>query len=144
MVLEQFRSGGCLSYLLGCDQRASALLVDPEISLVDRYLASASQHGMQIRYVLDTHTHADHFSASRKLAAQLRVPVVMHRGSPAPFVDIRVDDGETLIVGQLRVKVLHTPGHTADSTCLLVDDCLFSGDTLLIGATGRTDLPTGD
>lgn len=144
MILEPFRSGGCLSYLVGCDQHCSALLIDPEISLFDRYVARASHHGLRLRYLVDTHTHADHFSASRKLAGLMHVPVVMHRHSPAPFVDLRVDDGETLIVGSLRFAVLHTPGHTADSMCLLVEDCLFSGDTLLIGGTGRTDLPTGD
>jgi glyoxylase-like metal-dependent hydrolase (beta-lactamase superfamily II)/rhodanese-related sulfurtransferase len=144
MILEQFRHGGCLSYLVGCEERAVALLIDPEIHLVDRYLASASQHGVQVRHILDTHTHADHFSAGRKLAAQLHLPIIMHRASPAPFVDIHVDDGETLIVGQQRLKVLHTPGHTADSISLLVEDCVFTGDTLLIGATGRTDLPSGD
>ncbi|HJV24837.1 MAG TPA: rhodanese-like domain-containing protein [Aromatoleum sp.] len=144
MILEQFRAGGCLSYLVGCEQRCGALLIDPEISLVDRYLASCSHHGLQIHYLYDTHTHADHFSASRTLARRLEVPVVMHRLSPAPYVDIRVDDGEALIVGNLRLQILHTPGHTVDSTCVRVEDCLFSGDTLLIGATGRTDLPTGD
>ena len=99
---------------------------------------------MRIHYVVDTHTHADHFSAARELARQLGVPVVMHRASPAPFVDVRVDDGETLVVGKLRLQVLHTPGHTDDSMCLLLDDRVFTGDTLLIGGTGRTDLPTGD
>jgi rhodanese-related sulfurtransferase len=68
----------------------------------------------------------------------------MHRQSPAPFVDMRVDDGEMIIVGELRLRVLHTPGHTRDSVCLLLPDRLLTGDTLLIGGTGRTDLPTGD
>lgn len=144
MILEQFRAGGCLSYLVGCEQRCGGLIIDPEISLVDRYLASAAHYGLQLHYLVDTHTHADHFSASRKLSQKLGLPVVMHRASPAPYVDIRVDDGECLIVGQLRIQVMHTPGHTADSICLAVEDCLFTGDTLLIGATGRTDLPTGD
>lgn len=144
MILEQFRSGGCLSYLVGCEKRCSAVLIDPEISLVDRYLASCARHGLQLHYLVDSHTHADHFSASRLLAERLRVPVVMHRLSPAPHVDIRVDDGETLIVGELRLHVMHTPGHTIDSICLRGDGCVFTGDTLLIGATGRTDLPTGD
>ncbi|MCB1928629.1 MAG: MBL fold metallo-hydrolase [Rhodocyclaceae bacterium] len=144
MILEQFRSGGCLSYLVGCERHGSAVIVDPEIALVDRYQAAAAQHGLRLHYLVDTHTHADHFSACRKLAGQLRLPVVMHRASPAPFVDIRVDDGECLIVGALRLQVLHTPGHTADSICLAVEDCVLTGDTLLIGATGRTDLPTGD
>lgn len=144
MILEQFRSGGCLSYLVGCEKRCSAVLIDPEIGLVDRYVASCARHGLQLHYLVDTHTHADHFSASRVLATRLRVPLAMHRLSPAPHVDIRVDDGETLIVGELRLRVMHTPGHTLDSICLRTDDCVFTGDTLLIGGTGRTDLPTGD
>lgn len=81
---------------------------------------------MQIQYLLDT--HADHFSASRELAGRLHVPVAMHRASPTLFVDIRVDDGETLIVGSLRLAILHPPGHTADSICVRVEDCLFTGD----------------
>jgi len=72
------------------------------------------------------------------------VPIVMHRDSPAPFVDMRVDDGEMIALGRLRLRVLHTPGHTRDSMCLVVEDRVFTGDTLLIGATGRTDLPSGD
>jgi rhodanese-related sulfurtransferase len=68
----------------------------------------------------------------------------MHRASPAPFVDLRLDDGEMLVIGKLRLRVLHTPGHTRDSMCLIAEDRVFTGDTLLIGATGRTDLPTGD
>jgi rhodanese-related sulfurtransferase len=68
----------------------------------------------------------------------------MHRASPTPHVDMRVDDGELIVVGKLRLQVLHTPGHTSDSMCLVAEDRVFTGDTLLIGATGRTDLPTGD
>jgi glyoxylase-like metal-dependent hydrolase (beta-lactamase superfamily II) len=68
----------------------------------------------------------------------------MHRQSRAPFVDMRVDDGEMLLVGELRLRVLYTPGHTRDSMCLQLADRLLTGDTLLIGGTGRTDLPTGD
>jgi rhodanese-related sulfurtransferase len=69
---------------------------------------------------------------------------VMHRASPAPGVAMRVDDGESIVVGKLRLQVLHTPGHTADSMCLVGADRVFTGDTLLIGGTGRTDLPSGD
>jgi rhodanese-related sulfurtransferase len=68
----------------------------------------------------------------------------MHRLSPAPYADLRVDEGDTLKIGDLRLAVLHTPGHTRDSICLLGEDRVFTGDTLLIGATGRTDLPSGD
>src|SRR3546814_19571312 len=68
----------------------------------------------------------------------------MHRESPSPHVDIRVEDGHLLPLGELRLNMIHTPGHTRDSMCVHVEDRVFSGDTLLIGGTGRSDLPTGD
>jgi glyoxylase-like metal-dependent hydrolase (beta-lactamase superfamily II)/rhodanese-related sulfurtransferase len=144
MIFESFIVGGCKSYMAGCDATRAAVLIDPELSLIDRYLGLASQHGVHIRYIVDTHTHADHFSASRELGKALSAPVVMHRLSPAPHADLHLDDGDMLICGDLRMKALHTPGHTRDSMCLTVEDRVFTGDTLLIGATGRTDLPTGD
>jgi len=144
MIFEQIPTGGCQSYLIGCDESCAAALVDPEITQIDRYLALAARDGLRIRFLIDTHTHADHFSATQELARRLEIPVVMHRQSPAPFVDMRVDDGEMIIVGNLRLRVMHTPGHTRDSVCLLLPDRLLTGDTLLIGGTGRTDLPTGD
>ena len=144
MIFEQIASGGCRSYLIGCGETCAAALIDPEVSQIDRYLALAGQHGVRIRYLIDTHTHADHFSAGRQLARRLDVPVMMHQASPAPFIDMRLGDGESIALGKLRLKVMHTPGHTRDSMCLRVENRLFTGDTLLIGATGRTDLPTGD
>jgi glyoxylase-like metal-dependent hydrolase (beta-lactamase superfamily II) len=144
MIFEQIATGGCQSYLVGCAETCAAAVIDPELSQFDRYLALAARNGLRIRFVIDTHTHADHFSCAGELARRLDVPAVMHRASPAPMVDMRVDDGELVVVGNLRLKVLHTPGHTSDSMCLVAEDRVFSGDTLLIGATGRTDLPTGD
>ena len=144
MIFEQVATGGCQSYLVGCDETCAAALIDPEITQIDRYLALATKHGMRIRFLIDTHTHADHFSATQELARRLEVPVIMHRQSRAPFVDMHVDDGEMILVGGLRLRVLYTPGHTRDSMCLQLPDRLLTGDTLLIGATGRTDLPTGD
>ncbi len=144
MIFEQIATGGCLSYLVGCPDTCAAALIDPEISQHDHYLAAAARHGLRIRYVIDTHTHADHFTATAQLAEELHVPVAMHRASRAPFVDLALGDGEMIAVGKRRLHVLHTPGHTQDSMCLLVEDRVFTGDTLLIGATGRTDLPGGD
>jgi len=114
------------------------------ISAIERYRGLASKHGLTIRYAIDTHTHADHFSAARGIARALNAQVVMSHLSPAPFIDMRLDDGDMLLVGDMRITAMATPGHTADSTCLLVQDHVFTGDTLLIGGTGRTDLPTGD
>ena len=144
MIFEQVASGGCQSYLVGCADTCAAALIDPELSQIDRYLALTARDGLRIHYVIDTHTHADHFSATRQLAKQLGVPLVMHRLTPATGIDLRVDDGEMIVVGKLRLRVLHTPGHTIDSMCIVAGDRVFTGDTLLIGATGRTDLPTGD
>ncbi len=144
MIFEQVASGGCRSYLIGCEQSCAAALIDPELSQIDRYLGLATHHGVRIRYLIDSHTHADHFSATREISRRLNVPIVMHQASPAPFVDMRMGDGESIVLGQLRINVMHTPGHTRDSMCLRVENHLFTGDTLLIGATGRTDLPTGD
>ena len=144
MIFEQIVTGGCQSYLVGCEATRSAVLIDPEFSQIDRYVGRVSQLGLHVRYVIDTHTHADHFSGSRELGKALGAPVVMNRLSPAPFADIRLDDGDMLIVGEMRLQALHTPGHTRDSMCLVMADRVFTGDTLLIGGTGRSDLPSGD
>jgi len=144
MILETIATGGCRSYLVGCPDTCAAALIDPELGQIDRYVGLAARNGLRIRFLIDTHTHADHFSATKEMARQLGVPVVMHRHSPAPFVDMRLEDDELLAVGRLRMQVMYTPGHTRDSICVKVADCLFTGDTLLSGATGRTDLPTGD
>ena len=93
MIFEQIATGGCQSYLVGCEATRSAVLIDPEFSQIDRYLGLVSQLGLHVRYVVDTHTHADHFSGSRELGKALGAPVVMNRLSPAPFADIRLDDG---------------------------------------------------
>src|SRR5271165_6634346 len=99
MIFEQLAVGGCQSYVVGCPETFSGALIDPEIRLIDRYRAIAARDGLTIHYVIDTHTHADHFSASRLLGETLDAPVVMHRESPAPFADLRLDDGCMLIVG---------------------------------------------
>lgn len=120
------------------------MIVDPLLDLADRYAAAAAAHGLRIWHLIDTHTHADHFTATKALAPRLGAAVVMHRASPAPFVDVRVGDDETIVAGDLRIRVLQTPGHTADSMCLILPDRVLTGDTLLLGSVGRTDLPTGD
>jgi glyoxylase-like metal-dependent hydrolase (beta-lactamase superfamily II)/rhodanese-related sulfurtransferase len=130
--------------VIGCEDTRAALIVDPELGSTDRYVALATEKGLRIRYLLDTHTHADHFTATRELAPQLGAPIVMSRRSAAPFVDLRVEDGDTMIVGKVRCRIHETPGHTDDSLCVEVEDRVLTGDTLLIGGTGRTDLPTGD
>ena len=144
MIFERIATDACQSYLLGCAATHAAIVIDPNLHRIEHYLSLAARHGLAIRYVLDTHTHADHFSAAKEMGQRLNAPVVTHRLSPAPYAELMLDDGEQLKVGDITLKALHTPGHTRDSMCLLAEDRLFTGDTLLIGGTGRTDLPTGD
>ena len=141
---EQIRSGGCLSYILGCHKEKLCVVIDPEQDKADEYLGLAEFLSSRIIYAIDTHTHADHVSACKILRDRTGAKVVMHRASDAPYVDLKVDDGDVIRCGEISIRVLSTPGHTEDSTCLLVGDRLFTGDTLLIGGCGRTDLPGGN
>ena len=94
--------------------------------------------------MIDTHTHADHRSGIWDLAELTEAKVVMERHAPAPHVDVHVSQGDVLEVGDLRLKILFTPGHTPDGISLYVDGRVLTGDTLLIGGTGRADFPGGD
>ncbi|HLY38629.1 MAG TPA: MBL fold metallo-hydrolase, partial [Candidatus Binatia bacterium] len=97
MIFEEIRTGGCCSYVVACGETCAGVVVDPEMSQIDKTLGILAKAGVRVRYVVDTHTHADHFSASRELARRFGVPRVMHRASIAPDVDVRIDEGETLI-----------------------------------------------
>lgn len=141
---EQIRSSGCLSYLLGCATDKACVVIDPELDKADDYVALARFLGSTLLYAIDTHTHADHNSACKVMRERHGVKVVMHRATDAPYVDVRVDDGEEIKFGRLSLRVVHTPGHTQDAMCLLIQDRIFTGDTLLIGGCGRTDLPGGN
>jgi glyoxylase-like metal-dependent hydrolase (beta-lactamase superfamily II) len=102
MIFEQAATGGCQSYLIGCNETSAAAVIDPEVRQINRYQALAAQHGVRIRYVIDTHTHADHFSGSRQLSELLDIPVVAHQNSPSPYVTMRVEEGDLIKVGGLR------------------------------------------
>ena len=144
IFFEQIRSAGCLSYILGCAKEKVCVVIDPELDKADDYAGLTTFLGAKILYAIDTHTHADHNSACKVMRERFGVKVIMHRAADAPYVDIPVEDGEEIRFGRQSLKVIHTPGHTLDAMCLLSTDRVFTGDTLLIGGCGRTDLPGGN
>jgi glyoxylase-like metal-dependent hydrolase (beta-lactamase superfamily II)/rhodanese-related sulfurtransferase len=150
MIFHQLQNeeSGCLSYLIGCGQVGEAVVVDPGRDRVDEYLRLARRKGLKITRIVETHTHADHISGNRDLAALTKAPILLHRSAQAAFGHVALEDGEEIHVGNVALKVLHTPGHTPDSLCLLVTDrsrgsdpwFVLTGDTLFIGDVGRPDL----
>lgn len=133
IFFEQIRSSGCLSYILGCKQDRICVVIDPEIDKADDYVELARFFGSTLHYAIDTHTHADHNSACKVMRERYGIQVVMHRAAEAPYVDLKVEDGDEIKFGKLSLKVVYTPGHTQDAMCLLFRDRIFTGDTLLIG-----------
>jgi len=151
MILRQFLHTGpvAASYLFGCGGRAAGAVVDP-LGDTDAYLKAAEATGMRIRYVIDTHLHADHVSAGRALAEAASAEYVLFAGAAVNFPFLGVHDGDVLGLGNVTIKILHTPGHTPEHICLLVTDrtradepwLLFTGHTLMVGDLGRTVLAT--
>ena len=150
MIFRPIRSedDGCAAYFLGCAGRGVAAVVDPRASDLGRYLALADAKGLKITQVLDTHVHADHRSGGRDLAARTGAAYRLHRSAETAFAFEPMTDGERIRVGNLSIEVIHTPGHSPESVCLLVTDFsrgpepwfLLTGDTLFVGAVGRPDL----
>jgi glyoxylase-like metal-dependent hydrolase (beta-lactamase superfamily II) len=140
---------GCASYLLGCGTLGRCAVVDPRADDVDAYVAFARQKNMRITHVVDTHVHADHRSGGVALASAASAQYCLHEAADVsmPFTPLR--DRDDIELGNTRVRVLHTPGHSPDSICLLVTDLkrgtdpwfVLTGDTLFVGAVGRPDLP---
>lgn len=129
---------GCLSYIVGSD--ALAAVIDPAVD-PDVYVNLARQHGWTISAVLDTHVHADHVTRGYELAARCQAPLYLPRQQRVQRPHVAVDDGMRLSVGSATLTAIHTPGHTYESTCFLVDDtAVCTGDTLFLNTVGRPDL----
>jgi len=146
MLCRQIGDGPCKTYLLASEKTREAVLVDPLLQKIDEDLRLLASEGLKLALVIDSHTHADHLSAGAALSERAGVPYLMHRDSRSARVNRRASDGEVLSFGDLRVSLLHTPGHTADSLTLVLEDRVLSGDFLFIGAdgAGRLDLPGSD
>lgn len=140
---------GCAAYLVGCGGKGKCAVVDPQARDVDRYVHFAESKGMAITHAIDTHVHADHVSGGPALAARTGARYCLHASADVALEFTPLEDNEEIELGNVRARVLHTPGHTPESVCLLVTDLrrgpepwfLLTGDTLFVGAVGRPDLP---
>ncbi len=163
MLVEQKLVGpmAVFSYIVGCEKEKEGLIIDPAGS-EKKILSKAESMGLSIKYVVNTHGHADHTCGNRAILSATGAELVVHQEDaneilkglnkafsmvmgkrPSPKPHILVRDGDFLKIGQTGLKVIHTPGHTPGSICLYGDGNLFTGDTLFVGAVGRTDLKGG-
>ncbi len=138
----------CAAYVFGCGTVGMCAVVDAQERDLDAYLAFAEFKKMRITHVIDTHVHADHISGGRLLAERVGAPYLLHESARVAFEFQKLKDGDVLELGNTIIKVLHTPGHSEDSICLLVTDLrrgpapwfVLTGDTLFVGSVGRPDL----
>jgi sulfur dioxygenase len=132
------------TYLIG--SAGEAALIDPVKEHLQNYLTILADQGLTLRYALDTHTHADHITAMGDLRAANGCETIIGKPSGMACASRQISDGDTLTIGELTLTALATPGHTDDSYCYYLPSqaMVFTGDTLLIGGTGRTDFQQGD
>ena len=150
MIFQQFlnEDSGCLSYLIGCGDAGRAIVVDPVRDRVNEYLRFARKKNLKIAHILETHTHADHISGNRDLVAASKASIHVHASAGVAFEHEGVRDGDTVRVGQVELRIAHTPGHTPDSISVFVTDhsrgpepwFVLTGDLLFVGSVGRPDL----
>ncbi|MGD8228949.1 MAG: MBL fold metallo-hydrolase [Desulfobacteraceae bacterium] len=161
MDIEQMRVGfmAVFCYLVSCPRTKEALVIDPAGS-EERIVERIKQKQLGLKYIVNTHGHADHTCGNAKMKALTGAPVIMHelddqlfnssRGqqmakqwgfAPSPPADMTVNEGDQIVVGDVSLDVIHTPGHSPGGICLLSNGNVFTGDTLFVGGIGRTDLP---
>ena len=131
------------TYLIASAKGREAIIIDPVLDNIEEYICLLNEFHLKLVKVIDTHIHADHITGASALKDQTKCVTIMGDQTPADAVEIKVKDEEIIKLDQLEIKALHTPGHTSDSFSFLMNDHLFSGDTLLINGTGRTDFQNG-
>ena len=131
------------TYLIASSKGREALIIDPVLDNVEDYIKLLTELDLKLVKVIDTHIHADHVTGAGKLRDKTKCATIMGEHSPAETVEIKVKDDEYINLDHLKIRAMYTPGHTSDSYSFLLDNYLFSGDTLLINGTGRTDFQNG-
>ena len=137
------KTSSTFTYLIASAKGREALIIDPVLDNINEYIGLLNELDLRLIKVIDTHIHADHITGASKLKDQTNCTTIMGEQTPANAVDLEVKDEEIIKLDQIEIKALYTPGHTSDSFSFLMNDCLFSGDTLLINGTGRTDFQNG-
>ena len=146
MIFKQLfdQKSSTYTYLIASAKGREALIIDPVIENVNQYVELLKELDLNLVKVIDTHIHADHVTGASKLKDITKCTTIMGDHTPADTVEIKVKDDEYIDLDNLKIRAMYTPGHTSDSYSFLMDNYLFSGDTLLINGTGRTDFQNGD
>ena len=145
MIFKQVfdQKSSTYTYIIASAEGREALIIDPVLENVEDYIKLLTELNLKLVKVIDTHIHADHVTGAGKLRDKTQCVTIMGEHTPTDAVEIKVKDEEIIELEQLKIKALYTPGHTSDSFSFLMDNYLFSGDTLLINGTGRTDFQNG-
>ena len=132
------------TYIIASAKGREAMIIDPVIENVGGYIKLLKELDLKLVKVIDTHIHADHVTGASKLRDITKCSTIMGDHTPAETVEIKVKDDEYINLDNLKIRAMYTPGHTSDSYSFLMNNYLFSGDTLLINGTGRTDFQNGN
>jgi hydroxyacylglutathione hydrolase len=130
------------TYIVVDEETSQSIIIDPSWDLIELELI-IKENDLKIKYIVNTHHHFDHTIGNESMSESTKAPIIQHELSDLKH-DISVKDSDFIEFGSSKLKVLHTPGHSKDSICLLGDGKIFSGDTLFVGNCGRIDLPGGD
>ena len=146
MIFKQLfdQKSSTYTYLIASSKGREALIIDPVLENVNEYINLLKELDLKLVKIIDTHIHADHVTGASKLKDITKCSTIMGANTPADSVEIKVKDNEYIDLDNLKIKAMYTPGHTSDSYSFLMNNYLFSGDTLLINGTGRTDFQNGN